>query len=61
MDTLEVKITTGNNAMQTDDEIAQALMRVAHRVRGGSIAGKVSDINGNTVGSYEFREQRISD
>ena len=61
MDTLEVKITTGNDAMQTDDEIAQALMRVAHRVRGGSIAGKVADINGNTVGSYEFREQRISD
>ena len=61
MDTLEVKITTGNDAMQTDDEIAQALMRVAHRVRDGSIAGKVSDINGNTVGSYEFREQRITD
>ena len=61
MDTLEVKITTGDDAMQTDDEIAQALMRVAHRVRGGSIAGKVADINGNTVGSYEFREPRITD
>ena len=60
MDTLEVKITTGNDAMQTDDEIAQALMRVAHRVRDGSIAGKVADINGNTVGSYEFRAERLS-
>ena len=61
MDTLEVKITTGNDAMSSDDEIAQALMRVAHRVRGGSIGGKVADVNGNTVGSYGFREQRISD
>ena len=61
MDTLEVKITTGNDAMSSDDDIAQALMRVAHRVRGGSVAGKVADINGNTVGSYEFRAERISD
>lgn len=47
-----VTITTGNEAMRTNLDLAEALERVAERLRGGAWQGKIRDVNGNTVGQF---------
>jgi len=49
-----IRIDTGNAAFTDDpgDEIARILERIADEVRNGRIAGRMSDINGNSVASF---------
>ena len=52
---ITVKIETGNAAMQTPEDISEALQRVAAKVALASTPcddGKVLDRNGNTVGFW---------
>lgn len=55
----KMNIQFGNEAMQTSQDIAKALRKVADRVEreeitGGTIIGsKVFDENGNSVGRWE--------
>ena len=50
----KLTINLGNEAMQTDNDIARALRRVVWEVEGGidNYSGIIKDINGNSVGSY---------
>lgn len=52
---LVITIDTGNDAMQTDDDVAQVLKDLARRVkeRGMDNVSKVMDRNGNKVGTVE--------
>lgn len=50
----EVKISLGNDAMRTHEDVAKALGEVARRLRRGAQHGKVMDENGNSVGTFEF-------
>jgi hypothetical protein len=47
-----VKIYLGNDAMQTPEDVADALRRVAEQLENGTTEGSIRDINGNTVGSF---------
>ena len=42
----------GNEAMQTAEEVAAALRKVADRIENGARSGLVMDENGNSVGSW---------
>jgi hypothetical protein len=53
-----VKIEMGNIAMQTSDDIAEALIDVAAQLKRGKLAGSIVDANGNTVGDYCARDGR---
>ncbi len=50
----EAKIETGNEAMQSPYDVAQALRRIATKLDRDLQAGTVLDENGNTVGSWTF-------
>ena len=50
--TFKLEIRLGNDAMQTHDDIANALEEVATKVHNGCTHGYVRDINGNTVGDF---------
>ena len=47
-----VTITTGNETMRTNLDIADALEKVAKRIRHSEWSGHVRDINGNKVGTF---------
>ena len=56
-----VNIELGNDAMQTPDDIARALHKIASYFDGetgatfpelGPVTGKILDLNGNTCGSW---------
>lgn len=47
-----VDLYLGNDAMQRVDDIARALEDTARKLRAGTLAGKIQDINGNTVGDF---------
>lgn len=53
-DDFRLTIVMGNDAMSTPDDVADALDRVAARLRAGSTSGSVLDANGNRVGDFEF-------
>lgn len=50
--TFTVTIQIGNNAMQTNHDIAEALEEVATKLRNGYSSGYIWDANGNTVGDF---------
>jgi hypothetical protein len=56
-----IDISTGNGAFDDDAgaEVARILRDVADRIERGTATGKVFDINGNRVGSFEL--QRADD
>jgi hypothetical protein len=60
MATFNLTIALGNDAMQNGDDIAEALRHTASRVEAGGLetlqSGPVRDLNGNTVGSWEVRD-----
>lgn len=63
MNYLNLNITLGNDAMQTGHDVADALEKVATRLRQEyadsrveSYTGSVRDLNGNRVGSYTVRD-----
>lgn len=53
-DDFSLCITMGNDAMQTHEDVAAALERVATQLRAGTVAGRIMDGNGQKVGSFEF-------
>lgn len=53
MDTFTLTIELGNDAMREAADVADALEQVAAQVRDGYNAGRIMDVNGNTVGRYE--------
>jgi hypothetical protein len=56
MSHFSLKITLGNEAMQTPDDVAAALRQVADRLDGTAFVehdgAKIRDTNGNTVGLW---------
>lgn len=48
--TLEIKL--GNEAMQTGENVAEALAEVQRRLENGHESGFVFDYNGNRVGEW---------
>ncbi|HET6329215.1 MAG TPA: hypothetical protein VFF76_00370 [Holophagaceae bacterium] len=56
MERFKLSITLGNDAMQTSDDIATALERVAEHMRNGSDGGAIHDENGNAVGHFEVED-----
>jgi hypothetical protein len=56
---LKVKIASDNAAFGEDEydracELGRILRRLAEALRNGRTAGKLRDINGNVVGSFEI-------
>ncbi len=49
-------ITMGNDAMQSGDDVRNALEDVGHKLNLDQEAGIIRDINGNTVGEWRFEE-----
>jgi hypothetical protein len=47
----------GNEAMQTADDLADALEEVSQLVRDGREKGPIFDLNGNTVGHYGIEKE----
>lgn len=60
MASFKVTIELGNEAMESGDDVADALRSVASRVENGQRDGYVRDRNGNTVGSFKFTSGRNS-
>jgi hypothetical protein len=54
----KIEIETGNAAFEDDRnmELARILRQIAERLENGEDAGRVLDINGNKVGSFEMEE-----
>ena len=51
-----LEITLGNDAMQTTEDIADALQRTASKLESGYRTGNIMDLNGNSVGSYAIED-----
>jgi len=51
---ITIKIDTGNDAFQADDEIMKVLQRIIRKLWCGQKEGTVMDSNGNTCGSYKL-------
>ena len=55
-----VRFDTDNDAFTEPDgftEVTRILHNVAAQVRDGATGGRVHDLNGNTVGSWEWSDQ----
>jgi len=50
----KLEIETGNEAMRTYEDIAAAMDATREQIEAGEQSGILCDVNGNTVGSYEF-------
>jgi len=57
--TFILKIEMGNDAMQTTEDISEALDRVKSKLKSGREYLTIVDKNGNTVGRYFFNEEQI--
>ena len=53
-DTFKLTIRMGNEAMQTPEDVADALEEVVSTLRQGRVSGSVFDDNGNNVGTWCF-------
>jgi phage tail tube protein FII len=47
-----VKIEMGNDAMQTEADLAGALRDIIDELEIGTTYGNLRDVNGNTVGTF---------
>ena len=54
IDKFSLSIYLGNEACQSDEDIADALEAVAKKLRNGQSAGKIVDVNGNSVGKFSI-------
>ena len=50
-----LKISLGNEAMQTGEDVARALRKVADKLDRGEDRGRVVDDNGNAVGEWGMK------
>lgn len=53
----KLEIEIGNDAMQTTDDVADALRDVLLVLDNGGTYGIIRDLNGNTVGRWELEDQ----
>lgn len=51
--TLEIEM--GNDAMQTTEDIIDALKQVIKKMESGRDGGFIQDVNGNNVGTFEIK------
>jgi hypothetical protein len=49
-----MRVTLGNDAMQTSEHVAAALRQVAALIGRGRDCGKVMDANGNSCGVWDL-------
>ncbi len=56
MNQFTLKIKLGNDAMQTHDDVREALLEVCDKLEHQQNECSIRDINGNTVGTWEFSE-----
>ena len=58
MNEFTLRIELGNEAMQTPEDVGDALWAVANRLNYGMDrrSGEILDYNGNKVGEWEFTE-----
>lgn len=54
MDTFKLKIELGNDAMQTPEDVADALEKVVRDLRNGVRNRNIYDENGNKVGEFHY-------
>lgn len=59
MNSFKLSIDLGNDGMRTQHDVAEALIGIAKRMRRSEAdephdAGRVYDINGNSVGSWQY-------
>ena len=47
-----LNISTGNDAMRTSYDVAEALEAVRGQLMAGAESGRIMDINGNSVGYF---------
>ncbi len=52
--TFNLTIDLGNDAMRTEANVAEAITNVREQLLKGVHGAKVFDLNGNTVGSFEY-------
>ena len=53
----ELRVNLGNEAMQTREDVSEAVREVARQLRRSEVGGGVVlDVNGNTVGRWDFVE-----
>lgn len=52
MNEFTLHITLGNDAMQSHEDIAEALRKVAAKIEAGNQDGLIRDENGNGVGDW---------
>ena len=52
----KLEIDSGNAGMSTVDDVAEALDQVARRLHCGVLSGRVMDVNGNSVGTFDCSE-----
>lgn len=55
MDEFTLQIRMGNDAMQTARDASDALIEVSEDILNGRTEGRIRDLNGNTVGEWEFK------
>ena len=53
--TVKIEFETSNAAFENSVEIIRILYGVAEDIESGYIAGNIRDINGNKVGTYEYK------
>ena len=49
-----LKIEMGNDAMQSREDVAEALRLVVDQLESGWGSGDIHDLNGNKVGSFKL-------
>jgi hypothetical protein len=59
-----LNITLGNDGMNTPQDVARALQEVIRRLKGndpeeGHDSGRLYDINGNSVGKWEYHNASV--
>ena len=52
--TFKLSIRLGNEAMQTPEDVATALEKIAEDLRNGRTGNTMFDENGNNVGTWGF-------
>ena len=48
----DLHIDLGNDAMQTGEDVAEALRRIAEMLDHGYTSNRIGDLNGNAVGTW---------
>lgn len=55
-----VEIRLGNDAMQTNEDVATALVEITSQMQQGKHYGSVFDANGNIVGNWGISPRRVN-